>query len=148
MVTDTTGASVRQFVRHETRRAARLEVHPEHAQQFRLNYSGAALDVAVVDISRGGLGLRCGFFIPRNMRLSVHVDARGDTGNGASRTLKIRVIARRCTMVDHKPTYLVGLQYQDAAGLDEQELVRLIQASDAADQKQQSGESSEDRNLR
>ena len=144
METDTTGASVRQFVRHETSRAARIEVHADHAQQFRLNYSGADLDIAVVDISKGGMGLKCGFFIPKNMRLSVHMDVRGDTGNGSSRTLKIRVIARRCTMVDHKPNYLVGLQYQDPAGQDEQDLVRLVKVADEAEGSRQGGESSGD----
>lgn len=139
MGADTTGASVRQFVRHETRRAARLEVHPEHAPQFRLHYSGANLDVAVVDISKGGLGLNCGFFIPRNIRLTVYIEVRADTGTGSSRSLKIRVIARRCTMVDHKPTYLVGLQYQDSNGRDEKELVRLVQEAQGQDPDRQKG---------
>ncbi len=131
MPSDASTETVRQFVRHETRRSARMEVHPDHADQFRLNYSDADADLAIVDISKGGLGLHSGFFVPRNMRLTLHV-ASGGEESGTPQFLKIRAVARRCTMVDHAPTYLIGLQFVNPEGQDEKDLITLVSAEMAA----------------
>ncbi|MFQ5424445.1 MAG: PilZ domain-containing protein [Phycisphaerae bacterium] len=126
MEADNAEASARQFVRHETHHPARLEVHPDHASQFRLNYSDAETDLAVIDVSKGGLGVNAGFYVPRNLRLTLHVDMRGKLEEGAGQVLRIRAITRRCKILDHKPTYFIGLQYLHPDDPDEQQLIRAV----------------------
>lgn len=128
MAGEDTGASVRQFVRHETRVSARMEIHPEDVEQFRLSFPDAASGLAVVDVSEGGLGLQSDFFIPRNMRLALHVNLGEPEQDSPARDLKIQAACRRCTMLDHKPTYLIGMQFLDPSGGDEQTLLRSVQA--------------------
>jgi hypothetical protein len=38
----------------------------------------------------------------------------------------VRAVVRRCGLVDHKPTYQVGLQFLDPAGKDEQALIQAV----------------------
>ncbi len=128
MDADSAEATARQFVRHETHHPARLEVHPDHVSQFRLNYPDAETDLAVIDVSKGGLGVNAGFYVPRNLRLTLHVDMRGRREDGASQNLKIRAVARRCKILDHKPTYFIGLQYLHPDDPDEQQLIRAVAA--------------------
>jgi hypothetical protein len=109
----------RQFRRHETRYAVRLEPHPDHAEQFRLAFPDAQLDLAVVDVSKGGVGLVGGLFMPRNLRVTLHVGGVSLGPGSKSRDLTIRAIVRRCTLLDHKPTYQTGLQFLEPAGRDE-----------------------------
>lgn len=127
MLSNTTGAAARQFVRKATRRAARIEVHPEHADQFRLSFPDAQSEVFITDISKGGIGISASIFFPRNLRLTVHVP-QSDGGPD----LVLRVVARRCGLADHKPTYNVGLQFIDATGPGEQALVALAASEQAA----------------
>jgi hypothetical protein len=73
MMSPDTGAVARQFVRKATRRAARIEPDAEHADQFRLAFADAQSEVFVTDVSKGGLGLITTVFIPRSLRVVVHV---------------------------------------------------------------------------
>jgi len=125
MSTDSYEAQARQFERHDVAYDAVLEPHADHADQFRLSFPDAQSGIAVVDVSAGGVGLRSGIYVPKNMRMTLHVSGVA----GAGEVLRIRVIVRRCQMIDHKPTYLVGLQFADVEGPDEQALLR---AADAA----------------
>ncbi len=100
-----------------------MELHPEDASQFRLSFPDADSGLAVVDVSAGGIGLQSEFFIPRNIRMTIQVQV--DSGAGP-RAFRVPVTSRRCKLIDHKPTYLVGTQFFDAAGEDEQALVRAI----------------------
>lgn len=125
MPTDAGAAIARQFKRRTTLRAARLAPHEEDAAQFRLAFPDVQSDLAVVDVSEGGLGLSSGFYVPKHMRVSVHLPARpAEAGQAALRALTVSAIVRRCTMVDHRPTYLVGLQFAEPGGADELELVK------------------------
>lgn len=117
---DTIASASRLYVRHETHCEARVTVHPDHADQFRLSFPDALSDVSVVDVSKGGLGLRSCIFLPKNLRLNLTVTGTNEEGQSLHRELTIRAIVRRCTMLDHKPNYLVGLQFADASGADEQ----------------------------
>lgn len=132
MKSDSISAQARQFERHKVAFEARIEPHPDHAAQFRLSFPDAQSGLTVFDVSAGGVGLRSGIFIPKNMRLTMHVLNVGAMSVESGEVLKIRAIARRCDMVDHKPTYHVGLQFVDAQGVDEQS---LIQAADRAVKK-------------
>jgi c-di-GMP-binding flagellar brake protein YcgR len=121
MNADSYEAQARQFARHEVAYDAVIEPHADHADQFCLSLPDAQSGLAVVDVSAGGVGLRSGIYVPRNMRMTLHVSGVGRSGE----VLRIKAIARRCRMVDHKPTYLVGLQFADADGPDEQTLIRV-----------------------
>lgn len=120
MVPQDSGSMARQFVRKATRRAARIEPDPVHADQFRLAFPDAQSEVFVTDVSKGGLGLATSVFIPRSLKLIVHV-----TGHD-QRDLCIPVIARRCALSDHKPNYIVGLQFCRSEGEPEAELLKLV----------------------
>jgi len=118
-------AQARQFARHEVAYDAVIEPHADHADQFRLSFPDAQSGLAVVDVSAGGVGLRSGIYVPKNMRMTLHVSGVDDSGQ----VLRIKAIARRCRMIDHKPTYMVGLQFADADGPDEQKLIRVTNAA-------------------
>jgi len=120
------GAAVaRQHKRRATLRAARLEPHEEHVAQYRLSFPDVQTDLAVVDVSEGGLGLNSGFYVPKNMRVTIQLpESTHEAGGSALRALTIRAIVRRCAMVDHRPTYLVGLQFLEPTGADELELLK------------------------
>lgn len=126
---DSTSEHARQFKRHETAFEARIEPHPDHVDQFRLSFPDAQSGLAVTDVSAGGVGLICGLYLPRNLRLTLHITGVGADHEADRPLLNIRAISRRCQMIDHKPTYQVGLQFIDATGPDEQ---RLIQAADTS----------------
>jgi hypothetical protein len=121
----------RQFERHEARYEARIEPHPDHADQFRLTLPDALLGLAVVDVSEGGLGLLSSTYLPRNMRLMLHISNVTACGDAAPRDLTIRAVVRRCVMVDHKPTYRAGLQFVDQSGRDECLLIGSAMAESA-----------------
>ncbi len=121
---DSITAASRLFVRHETHFEASVEVHPDQADQIRMSFPDALSDFKVVDVSKGGLGLRSSVYLPKNLRLNLSVRGTNKKGEALPRALAIRVIVRRCSLLDHKPSYLVGLQFVDAAGRDEQQLVK------------------------
>jgi c-di-GMP-binding flagellar brake protein YcgR len=121
-------AQARQFKRHETAYKARIEPHPECADQFRLSYPDVQAGLDVIDVSAGGLGLRSPIFIPKNIRLILHVSGLSDTRDPTASLLKIRAVVRRLQMIDHKPTYQVGLQFVDPGGDDEKKLVQAVAA--------------------
>ncbi len=112
--------SRRQFVRHAAEYAARVTPHSDHASQFRLSLPEAQSIVAVTDVSGGGLGLRSGVMLPRNLRLLVCVQG---VGGSAPRSVTVEATVRRCSMMDHEPTYAVGLQFVDPTGEDERLLI-------------------------
>lgn len=82
----------------------------------------------MIDVSAGGLGLRSPIFIPKNIRLILHVSGLSDTQDPTASLLKIRAVVRRLQMIDHKPTYQVGLQFVDPGGDDEKKLVQAVAA--------------------
>ncbi|MCG8406437.1 MAG: PilZ domain-containing protein [Phycisphaerales bacterium] len=134
MKAESISAQARQFERRKTAYEARIEPHPDHAGQFRLSFPDAQAGLSVFDVSEGGVGLRSGIYIPKNMRLTLHILGVGGEVTETGEVLRIRVIARRCDMIDHKPTYNVGLQFADSQGADEQVLIRAAsQASGASE---------------
>jgi len=126
-MSDASGAMARQFVRKATRRAARIEPDAAHADQFRLSFPDAQSEVFVTDVSKGGLGLTSSVFIPRSLRLIVHVTCPDQ------RDLSIPCIARRCALSDHKPNYTVGLQFLAPGGDAEKTLLNLVMGDPVPD---------------
>jgi PilZ domain-containing protein len=123
MNSDAINQAARLFVRHETRYEAAVDVHPDHAEQFRLSFPDTQSILAVIDVSKGGLGLSSPVFMPKNLRITLTIADFGAPAGKHGVALRIRGIVRRCVMFDHKPTYQLGLQFVDPAGRDEQLLV-------------------------
>ncbi len=122
MKLDAVSVQARQFRRLATRYKAYMEVLPEHAGQFRLSLPEVQLDLAVTDVSRGGLGLSTGFYMPKNLRVTVSVSLAGETQEASQQDFVVQGIVRHCAVVDHQPSYHVGIQFLDPAGRDEKAL--------------------------
>jgi len=120
MTYDEISARARQFKRHETRYEARLDPHADDADQFRTCLPDAQNGLSVTDVSQGGLGFVCGVYVPRNLRVVLHISGAVPQG----RELTLKAVVRRCFLLDHKPTYQVGLQFLDPTGEDERALVQ------------------------
>jgi len=120
MSTDAIIANARQYKRHATKLEARIEPHPDHAEQLRLSFPDSKAGLAVADVSLGGMGLLIGIMLPKGMRLTVHIEPSAVI---CGQALTIRTAVRRCAMIDHKPTYRLGLQFIEPNGPDEQALV-------------------------
>ena len=125
---DAASAHARQFSRHGADFEARVEPHPDHAEQFRTSFPDALLNIPVTDVSKGGVGLDCGVYLPKNLRVVLRMSGVAPLGGGPPRDLVINAVVRRCKLVDHKPTYQVGLQFSDSQGSDEQVLVKMATA--------------------
>lgn len=121
----------RQYERHEVSLEARIEPHADHAEQYRLAVPDAQSGLSVTDVSTGGLGLSSGIFVPRRMKVIIHVAV--GSGAVASEVIRVRAVVRRCEMIDHKPTYLIGLQFIDAKGAEARRLVAAANALHAGD---------------
>ena len=126
MKAESISAQARQFERHQTAYEARIEPHPDHAEQFRLSFPDSQTGLSIVDVSAGGVGLLSGIFIPKNMRLTLHISGADPDRSEVVETLKLRAIVRRLTMIDHKPTYKVGLQFIDPSGADERSFLNSV----------------------
>lgn len=114
----------RQFRRHSTSFEARFEPHQDHADQFRLSLPNVQTIVVVTDVSQGGLGITSTVYIPPHLRLKLHLSGVCAQLGQPERVLSIAAIVRACKMIDHKPTFQVGLQFADANGEDEKMLVQ------------------------
>ncbi|MBX3395245.1 MAG: PilZ domain-containing protein [Phycisphaerae bacterium] len=119
----------RQHERHHTSFRARVEPHGDHAAQIRLSFPDAFCGLEVIDVSSGGLGLKSSVFIPRNLRINLHISDVSAGDDVATQVLNIRAVVRRCLLVDHKPTYQVGLQFLNPKGNDEQALVKAASSN-------------------
>lgn len=124
MRNDDISARARQFHRHSTQYEARIEPQSDHADQFRLSFPDAQTGMAVIDVSEGGLGLQSGIYFPRNLRLRLHVSSVEPGLDSDASAPTVHGIVRRCVMIDHKPTYHVGVQFVDAQGHDERLLIQ------------------------
>ncbi len=119
------GLTVRRHDRHQLTLTAiiGLGAHPapvigvEGFAGGRVRFSGESgisetgAPCTVVDLGAGGLGARTGVFYPRGALLRVRIlDA---AGNLASPRLDSYVRVQRVTMIDRKPTYLLGTAFTD-----------------------------------
>ncbi len=128
MVWDAGSLQTRLYARRQLALPARVEVHPDHAEQLRFSFPDHQSKVSVIDVSEGGLGLLMSTFLPRQARLEIHIHlpAHGDAPPPAPKVL--RGIVRRCAMMDVKPTYKIGIQYLDPDLGEIRDLVKLAEA--------------------
>lgn len=117
-------AHARLFRRHSTHVEASVEPHEDHAAQVRFSSADARMQTAVVDVSKGGVGLESGSYLPKNLRVTLRISCATPSDDDQVRDLTIRGIVRRSVMVDHKPTYHIGVEFADARGHDEQTLIK------------------------
>jgi len=103
---------VRQHERLRCELRAQAGVAPEHAAAIALSPLAAdgagCFEPTVVDISRGGIGLRTKVFLPKQSRIAVTIT---DPAIGAPISMTVRV--QRVVMTDRTPTYELGTAFVD-----------------------------------
>jgi c-di-GMP-binding flagellar brake protein YcgR len=122
----TSGLSVRQFERVEASLPVEFRIAEQWHHQVAFSASSGvpdrhALTGASIDLSPGGAGLRLPKFLPRRCRgiLRFHgleitgVDRHGDPRREV--IFEHPVSVRRVTLIDHEPTYFVGVSFVDQA---------------------------------
>ncbi|MBL8758176.1 MAG: hypothetical protein JNK35_07090 [Phycisphaerae bacterium] len=89
--------------------------------------NGGAREIAceMIDCSAGGLGLRCGVFLPKACRVVVRVE----TGGGGAIEVGGRV--QRVAMVDRKPTYYFGASLTGEGPEHQRRMAGLMEAARA-----------------
>jgi len=103
--------TLRQHQRVRCSIACPLRVAPEHAKMVQLSSIAAdasgGFEGTLVDLSRGGAGVRTSVFVPKQTRLIVRLP---DAGGTLSLTLRVM----RVQMIDRTPRYELGLALVDA----------------------------------
>ncbi|MBX3356885.1 MAG: PilZ domain-containing protein [Phycisphaeraceae bacterium] len=109
---------VRQHDRHECQVAVEVAVSSEHARKVVLSRTvgdgAGTIQVTMVDISSGGLGLSSNVFLPKGCHLDVRLIRADDQAGGSksARTIfETRVRIQRTAMVDKSPTYYIGTAF-------------------------------------
>jgi PilZ domain len=123
---------VRQHERLLCRLGAQLRVDESHTSQIALSRNvgegTGSFGCAIVDCSRGGLGLETTFFLPRSCRIMVIVtDAQGTKMEFAARV-------QRVAMTDRKPTYYLGVAFTTSGDVHDQRVMTLLKAASNAPQ--------------
>jgi hypothetical protein len=118
------------IVREHERLACRLEA-TLHIDSPGVVLSGGAADAndavsaVVVDCSAGGAGLQTTVFLPRGLRLRLHIAPLAPAplgGTSPAWALEAPVRIQRVTMVSREPMYYLGTAFTD---LDQAELAML-----------------------
>lgn len=103
---------VRQHQRLQCALASEAVIAPEHVGPIALSPlaadSAGTFHPTVVDISRGGIGLRTKTFFPKQARITVTIT---DTALEAPITATVKV--QRVVMTDRTPTYELGTAFVD-----------------------------------
>lgn len=128
-MSQTSGLTVRQHEREGIEVPFELTVSSSHAAQVRFSASSSAVSEHVIrgqaiDISSGGMGLRCRQLLPRMSEGIVRVFAptSGASGEGTGELMfEQKVKVRRVTLTGREPMYSLGVAFIDPEPtLDEQ----------------------------
>ncbi len=107
------GLSVRRSARHEVALTGRVRITAEHRSVVRFAPSSGARDgwieVDVVDVGTGGVGLFSPIFLPRHADADLEIFGKGGAEDGVLLACRSRV--QRVVMTDRRPAYLVGLAF-------------------------------------
>lgn len=105
---------VRQHERVRCALSAEATVAPEHAGPIALSPLAADgsgnFNPIVVDVSRGGIGLRTKVFLPKQARICVTI-----TDPALEAPISATVRVQRVVMTDRAPTYELGTSFVDAS---------------------------------
>jgi len=109
--------NTRQHKRSEAQLQAQLIIDDAIREQLAFSPSSGALDShcirgTVADISQGGLGLASSQFLPKQCRARIRVEREFGTTSEAATVLEENVLVRRIEMLDHGPTYLIGMSFE------------------------------------
>lgn len=111
MSSHATDLAVRGHERYQCELTAQITIAPEHSRLIKVDKSapgaGGPAGAVIVDVSMGGLGLRCALFVPLTCRLVMSLTLP----TGSSATLPLRV--QRVSMLDRAPTYYLGTAFEN-----------------------------------
>jgi c-di-GMP-binding flagellar brake protein YcgR len=132
-----TGLTVRQHEREDIDLSIEFVVADKHRPQVHFSSTSAAVDQHAVrglasDLSSGGMGLELRQFLPRSCEGSVRVFDPHSVGVKRDGTpihevaFEHPVKVRRVIMLDHDPTYAVGVSFIDPAPDLQQKISDLL----------------------
>ena len=138
------GLTVRQYEREDIHLSIEFVVAEEHRGQVQFSPMSAAADThsargVAADLSSGGMGLELGQFIPRLCEGTVRVfDPRAAaTKRDGTPVYEVAfehaVKVRRVSMIDHQPTYAVGVSFVDPAPDVQRKLQDLLARAPGTD---------------
>lgn len=117
----------RSASRHDVALDATLTLRAPDNEQVRFSRSAVALDgswhATVVDVSEGGLGAICELYVPTWARVHVHIPWPGQPERPL---FDMDCMARRIQMIDRRPAYLIGLQFDDSSESAHQSLEEFM----------------------
>lgn len=110
--------TVRQDERTDLALPVQFEVTEAHREQVSFSTiadtsSPFTLGGTAIDVSVGGLGLRCSHYLPRMCEGFVRVFSTDSKEGEREVLLEHAVKVRRVTMRDHGPTYGIGVSFVD-----------------------------------
>ena len=135
---------IRQFVRQDVSMPSILRIAEEDANQ--IHFSGAleaslnevALQVNVVDVGHGGVGVESSVFLPRNARGILEIFKEKSSGasvqslkNRDQVILREAITIKRCSQISRLPTYNLGLAFCSVSPELTAQLDRLMSPSSA-----------------
>ena len=81
----------------------------------------------LVDVSRGGVGISTALFVPRTCVGDLKIFFPDVIGRGKEKlAFQHRVVVRRSRLVDHAPTYLLGMAFDQATPETETGIVAVM----------------------
>lgn len=118
------GLRVRQYERWDIKLPAEFVVSDDHSAQVRFSTSASVIDEGIIqgetiDISPGGLAFVSEQFIPRRCEGIIRVfspmpvDAKVDGKPNLQLLFERQAIVRRVRILDHKPSYKIGLSFAE-----------------------------------
>jgi len=121
-MTQNPGLSVRQHEREEVRLPVQFVIADEHREQVRFSSLSSApnrytIHAVATDVSRGGLGVRSRFYLPRMCEGIVRIFDLDETEATPVRLLETgpvieaRAKVRRVILAGHEPTYVIGFAF-------------------------------------
>lgn len=123
----------RSASRHDVALDAKLTLRAPDTERIRYSRSAISPDgswpATVVDVSGGGLGLICELYVPVWARVLVQIGWPGRPGEALFETA---CLSRRVQMIDRRPAYLVGLQYDELTETQRHSLERFMTLVDEA----------------
>lgn len=116
---------VREHDRHACSLPARIAIGPASAGAVKparsISGLGGAIEVRIVDFSRGGLGIASAVYLPPSCSLVLTLPGLETVG-------PVPLKVRRATMTDRRPTYYIGASFDHAAPGAGDAAARLIEA--------------------
>lgn len=107
--------TVRQHERVECDLLARVSLAAVHVPVVRLSRLapslGGAIPAHLVDVSRGGIGLKTLVYLPARCQIQVEFEAPV-LGSATGVRMQVLATVRRVIMADRTPTYYLGVSFQ------------------------------------